>query len=146
MGEILTNRKFLIEAPAQRIWKLLGRVIFDSLELEGFHAQDNRNFDALLRVKLAFFTLPMQVEGVMTDITPLKSLTVRLEVKGLRVIHLNQEVTIALSPANGGKTEVFCQVSLEKITPLFRPVLLGKVRSFGGHILESLEEQLRRLA
>ena len=44
MGEVLAERKFTVEAPAQRVWKLLGRVIFDSLEMEKFHAIDDRNF------------------------------------------------------------------------------------------------------
>lgn len=146
MGEVLAERKFIVEASGQRVWKLLGRVIFDSLEMERFHAVDDRNFDARLKVKLAFLTLPMQVKGVMTDITPLKSLTVRLEVEGLGVIHLEQEVTIAMSPAEGGKTEVVCRASLEKMGALLKPFLLGRMRSFSGKILESLEERLRQLA
>ena len=146
MGQVLAERKFTVEAPAQRVWKLLGRVIFDSLEMEKFHAIDDRNFDALLRVKLAFFDLPMQVKGVMTDITPLKSLTVRLEVKGPGGIHVNQEVSIALAPANGGKTEVSCRASVERMRALLKPFLLGTMRSVSGKILGSLEERLRQLA
>ena len=125
MGEVLAERKFIVEASGQRVWKLLGRVIFDSLEMERFHAVDDRNFDALMRVEVASFKLPMQVKGVMTDITPLKGLTVRLEVEGLGLIHIDQEVSISMSPAEAGKTEVVCRASLEKMGALFKPFLLG---------------------
>ena len=69
-----------------------------------------------------------------------------LQVKGLGVIHLAQKVTIALSPANEGKTEVVCQASVERMDTLIKLILLGKMRSFGGGILEGIEKRLKRLA
>lgn len=146
MAELLAERKFTVGTQRQRVWSLLGRVIFDSLQLERFHARDDRNFDALLRVKLAFFSLPMQVEGLMADISPPESLTVLLEVRGLRIIQLSQKVTIALSQAEGGKTEVACKASMERMSAFFRPFLIGKAKSLGGQVLGNLEENLQRLA
>ncbi len=145
MGEVLAERRFTVEASGQRVWKLLGRVIFDSLEMERFHAVDDRNFDALMKVEVASLKLPMKVKGEMTDITPLKGLTVRLDVDGMGLIHLNQEVSISISPVEGGKTEVVCRASLEKMGALFKPFLLGRMKAFAGKILQSLEERLRQL-
>lgn len=147
MNEVFSERKFVLEASQERIWGLLGRVIIDSLEMERFHARDDRNFNALTKVKVAFITITMQVSGTMTDISPPKALSVLLEVKGIGgMIQLNQKTTFTLSARNKDQTEMVCQMSGERIGFPLGIFLMPRVKSFAGEILESIERRLRQIA
>ena len=149
MNEVLSKRKFVLEASRERIWGLLGRVIIDSLELERFHARDDRNFNALTRVKVAFITVAMQVKGTMVNISPPEALSVLLAVKGMgRIIQLNLKVTFTLSALDKDKTEtdIVCQMGDGRIWFPLGIFLMPRVKTFAREILMSIEKRLRQLA
>jgi len=147
MNDVFSERKFVLEASRERIWDLLGRVIIDSLELERFHARDDRNFNALTRVKIGFITVAMQIRGTMVDISEPEVLSVLLEVNGMgRIIQLNQKVKFTLSAIDKDKTEMICQIGGKRIGFPLGLFLMPRVKSFGSDILESIEKRLRQVA
>ena len=146
--EILAERKFTIDASQERVWNLLGRVIFHSLPgLERIQIKDQDRFSALLRVKLALITLNMEVNAEMVDISPPHSLAVVLHMKGMGgMFRLNQKVIFALSSVNQGKTEVIAKATGENVGPLFRTILRRKAKSFAHDTFRGIEERLEQLA
>ena len=147
MDKLLAERKFILEASQGRVWSLLGRVIIDSLEMERFHARDDRNFNALTKVKVAFVAITMQVKGVMVDITPPEALTVLLEVKGLRgIMRLGQKVTFKLGALDKDRTELVCKMVSGEMKPAVTAILTPMVKSFGSEVFENIEKRFRQLA
>jgi len=146
--EILSQRKFTIDASQERVWNLLGKVIFDSLPgLERIQIRDQDRFGALLRVKVGFITLNMDVSGEMVDLSPPQSLAIVLYLKGMwGMFRLNQRVIFALSSVNHGKTAVTSKALGEKLGFLFRIIFMRKAKSFAHDIFRSIEERLKQLA
>ena len=145
---LIAERKFVIEASQERLWQLIGRVIFSSLQgVERLEIIDENNWQALLRVKLGFIVLNMNLTGEMVDTSPPDTLGVRLRAKSKGgVLQLNQKVTVKFTVIDEAKTEVFCKAIAEGVGPLFRLFLLGRARSFAGGIFDSIEERLKYLA
>lgn len=147
MSEVFAERKFVLEASRDRVWGLLGRAIIDSLEMERFHARDDRNFNALTRVKVSFITIIMQVRGEMTDITPPEFLSVLLEIRALKgMLKLNQKVTFNVVSLDKDRTEITCQVSGSRIGFPLGLFIMPRAISFGGEILQKIERRLKRIA
>ena len=147
--EILTaERKFTVEATRERVWDLLGRAIFDSLQgLEKMKVIDENNFRAELKTRAFGIPLTMYLRGEMTDILPPETISVRLAVRSKwNLISLVQRVTFTSNSAGEGKTEVVCKALAEDLNPLFRGALLGQVKSQANQILACIEERLKQLA
>lgn len=146
--EFLAERKFTIDASQERVWNLLGRVIFRSLPgLERIQIKDQDRFSALLRVTLGLITLNMDVNAEMVDISPPQSLAVVLHMKGVGgMVRLNQKVMFALSPVHQNKTEVSSTAMGERAGPVFRIIFMRRAKSFAHDIFRSIEERLRQLA
>jgi carbon monoxide dehydrogenase subunit G len=145
---ILAQRKFTIDASQERVWNLLGKVIFDSLPgLERIQIKDQDRFSALFTVKLGLITLSMDVNAEIVDISPPQSLAVVLRMKGVGgMFRLNQRVIFALSSVNHGKTAVTSKALGEKLGFLFRIMFMRKAKSFAHDIFRSIEERLEQLA
>lgn len=147
MEKLLAERKFVIDAPQERIWNLLGMVIFDSLAMERFHARDDRNFNGLTKVKVAFVTIAMQLKGTIVDISPPEALSVLVEATAMgKIIHLKQKIMITLDSVGRGKSEFICKVVREGRGSVLTVILTPRARSFASGILESIERRLRQLA
>ena len=148
METVIAERRFVAEASIERVWDLLGRVMFDSLHgLERVNVIDERNFRAILRVKLGFISLTARLKGEMADISPPGFLAVVLRVRFLRgMLQLGQKVTFRLTAVDEGKTEVVCRAQAEGMGTLFRWLLLGKAREFAGETLSRIEERLQQVA
>ena len=148
METVFAERQFVLEAFPERVWDLLGRVMFDSLHgLERVNIVDENNFRAMLKVKLGFIGLTGRLKGEMIDVTPPQFLAVVLGVRFLGgLLQLGQKVTFTLTPVNEGKTEVVCRALVEGMGTLFKWLLLRKARDFAGETFDSIEARLQQLA
>ena len=145
MGNVLSQKEIILDASQQRIWSLLGRVIIDSLELEKFKARDDRNFKAVMLVKMLFVTVPMQIKGEMVNITPPETMDVLLDVEGFGgTIKLKQTIQFRLTQMDNEKTKLVCSVLLNNIgfMIVFKPIM----KIVANRILNNIEKLLIRFA
>jgi len=146
--KVIAERQFIVEAFPQRVWDILGRVMFDSLHgLERVNVVDERNFRAVLRVKVGFVDLTARLRGEMTEISPPQFLAVVLKMRLMGgALRLGQKVTFTLTAVDEGKTEVECKAVAEGMATVFRWPLLKKAQDFAGETFDRIEERLHKLA
>ncbi len=143
----ITDRKFVIDATRERIWELLLRATLRLMPFERCNIRSQTEFSALLRMKIAFISLPMQVEMNIVDIVPPETLNTILKAKGMGgIVWINLKSTFNLTPIDEGKTEVDAKIVAEGMAPLLRAFFLPMVRSFTRDSFKNLEERLRQWA
>ena len=144
---LVTERKFVIDATRERIWELLLRATLRLMPFERCNIRSQTEFSALLRMKVAFISLPMQVEMNIVDIVPPETLNTILKAKGMGgIVWINQKSTFTLTSAGEGKTEVNAKIVAEGMAPLLRVFFLPMVKSFARDAFKNLEERLRQWA
>ena len=145
----LAQSEFVVKAPIDRVWSLMGRVITSTMPgLERMKPVDESNFRAILRVKVAFISIPMRLLGqVGGGGYETGTLTVNLKAKGMGgIIKLNQKVKFTITAVNEDETEVGCEAVAEDLDLLSRVLLLGIVRKMGKDILAKIEKRLKQIA
>ncbi len=144
---LIAERKFVIDADRERVWELLLRATLRLMPFERCNIRSQTEFSALLRMKVAFISLPMQVEMNMVDIVPPEKMNTILTSKGMGgIIWINQRSTFTLTSAGEGKTEVNAKIVAEGMTPLLRIFALPMVKSFARDAFKNLEERLKQWA
>ncbi len=148
MDTLIVEKKIVAEASQQRVWDLLGMLIFDSLHgLEKMEIIDENNFRAELKVKAFAIPLTMHLRGEMLDISPPKTLSVKLTAQSQwNLMDVAQKITFSLNSIGEGKATMVCRAVAENLSPFIRWVLLGQVKSLAKQIFDSIEEGLKRLA
>jgi carbon monoxide dehydrogenase subunit G len=146
-GTVLAERKFTVNANPDRVWRLIGKVIFSVLPgMESMEILDENNFRALLRVKMMGFEWVLKLKGEMVDISPPESFSVRLLLEGLGgLVKADQKVTLAMTPVENGKTAVACRATMEDMGFLQRVFLAGQARGFARETFEAIERRLKEL-
>jgi carbon monoxide dehydrogenase subunit G len=144
---VLAQRDFLVNAPPERVWRLIGKVIFNVLPgMESMEILDENNFRALLRVKMMGVEWVLKLKGEMVGISPPESFSVKLSLEGLGgLVKAEQKVAFAMTPAEGGKTSLACRATAENMGFLIRAVLSGQARGFAREIFEAIEKRLKEL-
>ena len=106
-----------------------------------------RSFSAILRMKISFITLPMEVDIEIVDIVPSESLSTILRAKGLGgVAWLNQRSAFKLTPVDESRTEIDAEIFSEGMSSLLRVVFMPKVKKIARDSFKSLEERLKQWA
>ncbi len=144
----LAKKIFEVGASPERVWRLIGKVIFSSLPgMENLEILDENNFRAVLRMKVLGIPLSLKLRGEMTDISPPESFSVKLSIEGPGgLFKADQKVTFSMTPADNGETFVFCNATVENMGPLPRLLLLGQARHFANSTFEAIEKRLKELA
>ena len=144
---VLARKEYLVNAPPERVWRLIGKVIFSVLPgMESMEILDENNFRAILRVKMMGVEWPLKLKGEMVDISPPESFAVKLFLEGVGgMIKAGQKVSIAMTPAEGSKTTVACQATLEEMGFLPRTLFSGQARAFARSTFEAIEKRLKEL-
>lgn len=147
-GMVLAEREFIVNATPDRVWRLIGKVIFSVLPgMESMEILDENNFRALLRVKMMGFEWVLKLKGEMVDISPPESFSVRLLLEGLGgLVKADQKVALVMTPVENGKTSVACRAAAEGMGVLQRVFLTGQARSFARQTFEAIEKRLKELA
>ena len=147
-GTVLAEREFIVNATPDRVWRLIGKVIFSVLPgMESMEILDENNFRALLRVKMMGFEWVLKLKGEMVDISPPESFSVRLLLEGLGgLVKADQKVAFAMTPMENGKTSVACRATAEDMGFLQRAFLTGQARGFARETFAAIEKRLKELA
>jgi len=148
MGIELSKKIFEVEASQERVWRLIGKVIFSSLPgMENLEILDENNFRSILRMKVLGIPLSLKLKGEMTDISPPDSFSVKLflEAPG-GLFKADQKVAFAMTPVKTGKTSVVCTATVENLGFLPRLFLVGQAQSFANSTFEAIEKRLKELA
>jgi carbon monoxide dehydrogenase subunit G len=147
-GTVLAEREFIVNATPDRVWRLIGKVIFSVLPgMESMEILDENNFRSLLRVKMMGIDWALKLRGEMVDISPPESFSVRLLLEGLGgLVQADQKVSLAMTLAENGKTSVACRATMEDMGFLQRIFLTGQARGFARETFEAIEKRLKELA
>jgi len=147
-GTALAEREFIVNATPDRVWRLIGKVIFSVLPgMESMEILDENNFRSLLRVKMMGSEWVLKLKGEMVDISPPESFSVRLLLEGLGgLVKADQKVTLAMTPVEKGKTSVTCRATAEDMGFLQRAFLTRQARVFAQSTFEAIEKRLKELA
>lgn len=144
---LIAERTFVIDADRERIWELLLRATLRLMPFERCNIRSQTEFSALLRMKVAFISLPMQVDMNIVDIVPPETLNTTLKAKGMGgIAWINQKSTFVLTPAGEGKTEVHAKIVAEGMAPILKMFFVPMVKSFARDSFKNLEERLRQWA
>jgi len=144
---LIGERKFIIDAPRQRIWDLLLRATMRLLPFERCNIRSQTEFNAILKMKVGPVTLPMQVEMEIVDIVPPESMDTMLKAKGMGgIAWINQKSTFKLKAIGEDKTEVEAKIFAEGMSPLLKWFFLPMVKSFAADSYKLLEERLKQWA
>jgi len=148
METILAERNFSVGAPQERVWRLIGKVIFSALPgLENVEILDENSFRGVLRLKLLGVQMSNRVKGEITDVLPPESFSVNLFVSGPGgLFTLSQRATFSMKEVDRNKTEITCKASADSMGFLFRFLLIGQARRFARSTFEAIEKRLKELA
>lgn len=144
---VVAEKKIVVASPPERVWRLLGKVIFSSLpEMESIEILDENNFRALLKAKLMHKEVVLKVKGEVVDIVPLEVFAVKLSLQSPGdFIALDQRVNFALTPLEEGKTIIDCQAVVEKMGFLTKLLLLSQIQRFAQNTFGAMEKRLQDL-
>ena len=144
----LAEKNFEVGASQERVWRLIGKVIFSSLPgMENMEIFDENNFRAVLRMKTLGVPVSVKLKGEMIDVTPPESFSVRLFIQGLGgFLEADQKVSFTMKPVEKKKTAVNCKASVQDLAFLQRLFLLGQARSFANSTFDAIEKRLKELA
>ena len=144
---VLAQKDFVVNAPRERVWRLIGKVIFSVLPgMENMEILDENNFRALLRVKMIGVEWALKLRGEMVDTSPPESFSVKLFLEGVGgLVKTGQKVSFAMTPAEGGKTSVACKATADEMGFLPRTLFSGQARSFARSTFEAIEKRLKEL-
>ena len=139
----ITEKHFVVEASRDRVWRLIGKVIFSSLPgMENIDIVDENRFRAIMRMKVLFVEVKMNLQGEMVDMSPPDSFAVRLALEGPgRLFRIDQRVSFSMAAVEKEKTAVACELTAEKMGILFR----GQARRFATSVFDAIEKRLKEL-
>ena len=153
MNQAVTNteigeRNFVVGASRERVWRLIGKVIFSSLPgMEQVEILDDTSFRALLKVKILLLEMTMRLKGEMVDMSPPASFGVNITIEGLGgLLRMKQKVTIEMTSIEKEKTAVACRARAENMGILLRWLSVGQARRFAQSVFEAIEKRLQDLA
>lgn len=144
---LVAEKKFVVASSPERIWRILGKVIFSSLpEMENIEILDENNFRAILKTKTLGTELILKVKGEIADIVPPENLAVKLSLTGTGIFsEINQRVCFNLTSKETGKTIVECKALVEKIGRFSRFLFMGQIRKFAEEIFAAIEKRMEEL-
>ncbi len=144
---LIAERTFVIDANRERIWELLLRATLRLMPFERCNIRSETAFSALLRMKVAFVSLPMDVDMNIVNIVPPETLNTELKAKGMGgLVWINQKSTFALKSVGEGKTEVKATIVAEGMAPILKLFFIPLVKKFAADSFKNLEERLRQWA
>jgi carbon monoxide dehydrogenase subunit G len=148
MGPTLSEMNFEVKASRDRVWRLIGKVIFSSLPgMENMEILDDNAFRALLRMKLFGLAITLKLKGEMVDVSPPESFSVKLFLEGPGgLFQAAQKVTFSMTPVENNRTAVGCKAEVENMGWLPRLFLSGQARQFAESTFEAIEKRLKELA
>jgi len=142
---IIANKTLTINASPLRVWEFIGEAMLTALKLGRFMPIDQNNFIAVMKVKLGFITLPMSVEGRITESNEPTSWTAVIQTKAMGgIIWLKQKASFVLTQVDEDTTEINSKMIAEGMSLPIRVFLLGKVRQVASETLDEFGRLLKQ--
>ena len=130
---LIAERTFVVDADRERVWELLLRATLRLMPFEKCNIRSQTEFSALLKMKVAFISLPMQVDMNLVDIVPPETMKTLLTAKGMGgIVWINQKSIFTLTEAGKGKTEVKATIVAEGMAPILKIFFVPMVKSFAA--------------
>jgi carbon monoxide dehydrogenase subunit G len=145
---VLAEKNFSVGAPPERVWRLIGKVIFSALPgLENIEILDENSFRGVLRLKLLGLQMSNRVKGEIVDVLPTESFSVNLILLGPGgLFTLTQRASFAMKEVDRNQTEITAKATADSVGFLFRLLLIGQARRFAQSTFEAIEKRLQDLA
>ena len=144
---IIAEKKFVINSSQQRIWELLLKAVLRFMPFEKMRPLTEKSVRALLKVKMGFISMPMDVEVEVTEASPPEFMITMLRSKAMGgIVWINQKATFTLTPISEDKTEVACQIADDGMGIIVKLFLLWRVKTVSQEAFNGLEERLRQWA
>ncbi len=145
---LLDERNFEVQASQERVWRLIGKVIFSSLPgLERMEILDESNFRGVLRIQILGVQITLKLKGRMLDMQPPDSFSVQLLLEGpAGMFKADQRVAFTMTPVEAERTGVACEAVIDEIGFLAGLLVKGQARSFARSTFEAIEKRLKELA
>ena len=140
----IVQRQFVIEASQQRVWDLLGRTIYRCLPLEKMNIVNETTAYAVLRWRLGFISLPLNLKLELVDISPPSLLGSKIWVKKRAIQLASLKVEFTLRPIDKDKTEVICTGMEEDRGTIAGWLVRGQQRSFAEDMFDSIKARLEQ--
>lgn len=140
----IAQRQFVIDASQQKVWDLLATVVFQELPLEKVDIVGLDSFNAVLQLRMAFFSFPFDVKGKMVDVSSPDSLgCVILVKKG--PIRLGVNASFALKRIDESKVEVICTAKEVGKSTILGWGLRRQQRNFTLNLFDSIRARLQQI-
>ena len=148
MSMEIAGKNFVVGASQERVWRLIGKVIFNALPgLENIEILDENSFRGILRLKLLGVQMSNRVRGEITDVLPPESFSVNLFLSGPGgLFTLSQRATFAMNEVDRNQTEITAKATVDSVGFLFQFMLIGQARRFAQSTFEAIEKRLKELA
>ncbi len=145
---LLDERNFEVAASQERVWRLIGKVIFSSLPgLERMEILDESNFRGVLRIWILGVQITLKLEGRMLDVQPPDSFSVKLLLEGpAGMFRADQKVAFTMTPVEVERTRVACKAFIDETGFLAGLLVKGRARIFARSTFEAIEKRLKELA
>ncbi len=145
---LLDERNFEVSASQERVWHLIGKVIFSSLPgLERMEILDESNFRGVLRTRILGVQIALKLKGRMLDVGPPDSFSVKLLLEGpAGMFKAAQRVDFTITPIEAERTRVVCKAAIDEIGFWAGLLVKGEARSFARSTFEAIEKRLKEVA
>ena len=139
---LLARRDYIIHAPQQRVWDLLGSTIIQCMPVEQMQILNDTTFLAVLKLKLGIVEVPFRLKVQAADISPIDSLST-LVTASKGIFRSSLKVSFALTTAKEDQTGVVCTAT-EDTGSKWMWLLKRQQQSFAGKMFDAIRAQLER--
>jgi len=141
---VIADKTFTVSTSREKVWDYLTKALLRSIPFEQIQFSDERGFSALLGLKMAFLTLPVNVRLEITDMVEPETFAARIKLRGMAgIVQVDKSARFEVKYLDDEKTEVRVKLEAMRMSLPLRTVFLWKVKSFARDSLDSVECLLR---
>jgi hypothetical protein len=140
----LVQKQFVIKASQERVWNLLARTVFGVLPLEKMNLVNATTTYAVLRWRLAFVSVPLNIKIELQDVLSPSLFGSKISVNK-SILHLTIRVRLVLRVVNDSETEVTCIALEEGKGTILGRLLRPQQRNFAMNIFDRIRQKLEQI-
>lgn len=141
---LLVQKQFAIKASQERVWNLLARTVFGVLPLEKMNLVNATTTYAVLRWRLAFVSVPLNIKIELQDVSSPSLFGSKIAVNK-SILHLTIRVRLVLRVVNDSETEVTCIALEEGKGTILGRLLRAQQRNFAMNIFDRIRQRLEQI-
>jgi carbon monoxide dehydrogenase subunit G len=138
--KVLSKSHFVIDAPQDRVWRLMASAVFQCLPLEQIEVADQSHFGAKLTLQFGFLKIPVNLSGHL-EMVPQSKFANTIEIQKW-IFKLGTKVIFSLKPTGDEKTEIDCLATDDGKGTIMGLVTRGKQRSFAQDVFKAFQKRL----